>query len=174
MYPKSVINSHFVTPPRAYNPNTFTPTGGVPVGTGPAGQVLVAAFSSTAQAVDLRQVVNPQQRDLANLNSNAGSGRGVQGNFVQLHAEGQDLYVILGAEKADVSGVSATARGTITASGTFQGATAMAFRIPEGQNYKFVPAPGVDNWLGLVASGSGTGTVRMYMSNPPNGGTIGG
>jgi len=155
-FPVASRKHDFVNPPRNYGP------------TGPVGQVLVATVSPTAQYLNLQLVVNPPPFSLANslqgqIRPNA---PGLTENFITIYADGFDLGVVVGISADDVSGASLTAKGTITASGTYQGATGVVWRIPSGSQERFLMQPGQDKFLGVV--GSVTGTIRLYQSSPDN------
>jgi len=157
MFPRAVAADHLVTSPRAWSAN---------VGTGPAGQLLVATVSPVVQYLDLESIVNPPRADYANVQSSK-TTKGVTGNFILIHAETADLYISVGKTVAQISGVTGGAKGTITGSGTYQGATGAGWRIPANTTYKFAPSPGQDRYLGIAASA--TGTMRLYQANDNTG-----
>jgi len=163
MFPKAVEADHHVSAPRAFRAQPAAPTGPIE----PMGQVLAVNFSAVAQVVDLEAIANPPFNDLSSQQYNR-TGKGVVGNFITVHAEGQDLYFIVGKTQAQVTGMAATTVGALTASGTYQGATGAAWRVPANTNFKFTPGIGVDRYMQIAAS-TGTGTMRLYTSNPING-----
>lgn len=158
MFPRAVHMDHFVTPPRAY----------VAGGTGPAGQVLATLVSPVAQVVNLELVVNPHVPDLSTSNSTGVTQKGVTGNFVEIFADGADLYIIVGASIARVQSPSPTGYGTLTASGTYNGVTGACWKVPNGTSIKFVPQYQQDKYMGVIASA--TGAMRMAQVNPSSGG----
>jgi len=153
-FPEQSRKHDFVNPPRNYGP------------TGPVGQVLVATVSPTAQKINLQVVVNPPPFSLANsLGGQKPPGAtGVVNNYVTIYADGCDLGVVVGVDSDAVSGASLTAKGTISATGSYVGATGTVYRIPSGSKERFLMQVGQDNWLGVV--GSVTGTIRLYQSSP--------
>lgn len=159
MFPRGVAANNLVTSPRAWNPAVGTGPQG---GTGPAGQLLVATVSPVAQYLNLELIVNPPRQEAFSL-GNSKTSKGVTGNFIQVHAEGADVYIVVGKTVAEVSGMSGGTRGVIGASGTYVGATGTTWRIPQNTTYKFAPSPGQDVIMGVAASA--TGTLRLYMAN---------
>lgn len=169
-YPKPITASHHVSSPRAFR-QQGAPAGSAPTGTvEPAGQVMAFPFSTVAQVIDLEAIGNPPFQNQSNLAYNT-TGKGVVGNFITVHAQGQDLYLSVGATGPQVTGISAATVGAITASGTYQGATGAAWRVPANESLRFIPQPGIDRVMAVVAS-TGTGTCRIYQSNPSNGGSL--
>lgn len=154
--PQNIVRNQFVSPPRAYGP------------TGPVGQELVATVSPTAQVVALELVVNPPPYNWNNERG-AAQQKGVTGQYITIFADGCDLGIVFADSIEKVTGGAApdlSKRGTLSGSGTYQGATGVCHRIPSGQSLRVNPCVGVDKYMGVVASA--TGAMRMYQSNPAN------
>jgi hypothetical protein len=162
-WPVASRKHDFVTAPRAYGP-----TGG----TGPAGQVVAALVSPVAQYLNLKLVTNENRVYDASVDGLAGQNRngpGVINNYVTLFADGCDLGIILGPTVASVADGAApvlATKGSIGASGVYQSATGVCYRIPSGTKERLLLQPGIDLFLGVVASA--TGTLRLYQSSPDN------
>ena len=162
-WPVASRKHDFVSAPRAYGP-----TGG----TGPAGQVVAATVSSVAQYINLKLVTNENRVYDASVDGLSGQNRngpGVVNNYVTLFADGADLGIILGPTVESVSAGAApvlATKGSIGASGAYQSATGVCYRIPSGSKERLLLQPGIDLFLGVVASA--TGTLRLYQSSPDN------
>jgi len=134
---------------------------------------LAVTVSPTAQVINLQLLFDQAYNAGFAFTSqqqaqNIGGPSGVTGNYVTIYADGSDLGVIVGVSLASVTGSNVPALatvGTLSNSGTYQGATGACHRVPSGKEERWLMQPGYDNFLGVVASA--TGTLRMYMSSPP-------
>ena len=165
-WPVSSRKHDFVSAPRAYGP-----TGG----TGAPGQVVAATVSPLPQVINLVLLTNSNRVYDASVDglSNQIRNGGVTNNYVTLFADGCDLGIIVGPSIAAVGGPQATGAapvlatvGALTASGTYSQATGACWRIPSGTKERLLLQPGIDLFLGVVASA--TGTLRLYQSSPDN------
>jgi hypothetical protein len=131
--------------------------------------------SAVAQVLDLRTVVNVPPYDASQAqaqggtNSPAGAPRGAVGHFLTIHADGADVGIVVGLSAALVSGGAApnlAAVGSVDGSGNYTAATGTCYRVPNGQVRRFRLQNTEDHFMGVVAGA--TGTMRFYVSSPPN------
>lgn len=160
--PTEIRKYQFVSPPRAYGP------------TGPVGQEIVVGTSPTPHYLDLSKLTYGLSYSTVSPDAAQGAGsppniaEGAIGNYITIYADGADVGIIVGATAASVSGGAApvlSAVGTISGSGTYQGATGTCHRIPAGQERRYHTQLNRDSFLGYV--GGASGTMRIYQSNPP-------
>jgi len=159
-FPKQVRQFQYVTPPRQ-----LSATG--------VGQEMAVTVSSTAQVVNLQllfdQAYNAGFAQTSQQQAqNIGGPSGVTGNYITIYADGADLGIIVGVSLAAVTSPNSPALatvGTLSGSGTYQGATGACHRIPSGAERRYLVQAGYDNFLAVV--GSVTGTMRLYQSSPP-------
>ncbi len=114
--------------------------------------------------------MNPPPYDASNQVQGGNTAPGLTNNYVTIFADGVDLGVIVGLTAASVSGttgapVLATV-GSLSGSGTYQGATGTCYRIKSNTKERFLMQPTTDLFMGIVASA--TGTARIYQSSPDN------
>lgn len=121
-----------------------------------AGQVTAITVSTSASSQDMTLIGN-QTRSLANQWTNT---TGAMGKIVVIYADGADLGVITGPTQASVTTSNAPALAT-----TGVNTPGVCFRIQAGTYQAFELSAGMDNWLGFVASGSGT--MRIWVVGVP-------
>lgn len=121
-----------------------------------AGQVSNISVSTSAGSQDMTLVGN-QTRSLANQWQNT---TGAMGKIVIIYADGADVGVVFGPNQAAVTGGNAP---SLAANGV--NVTGGCARIPNGQRRAFELSAGMDNWLGFVASASGT--MRIEVTGAP-------
>lgn len=90
---------------------------------------------------------------------------GVTDNYITIFADGADIGIVCAVNQLLANAVSLTAKGSLSSTGGYQGATGVCHRIPSGDERRYYVQQGVDVWLGFI--GSATGTMRLYQSNPP-------
>lgn len=139
-----------VSPPRAYTAN------------GGQGQVAALAVSAVAIAVDLTKGFSQGSKDLQKQGQDPAS---VVRNCLTIVSD-VDLGVIFGANVAAVSGGNAPVLATVgtLTSNVYTPGAGTCFYIPAKTPHRFLLQNGVDNAVGIVASGAGT--VRLYQSSP--------
>jgi hypothetical protein len=159
-YPSEVRQYSFISPPRAYGP------------TGPVGQEVAFTVSSSARVLALQTTTFGLVYDAGSCQNDTGLGappgmpQGLVGSYVTIFADGADLGIIVGQTLASVSGGAAPALaavGTLSATGGYTGATGTCHRIPSGTSERYLTQIGQDNFLGVVASA--TGTCRVFQSS---------
>jgi hypothetical protein len=158
-FPQGSRKHDFISAPRAYGP-----TGG----TGAPGQIVAATVSSVAQYLNLTLLTNSDRVYDASVDglSNQIRNGGITNNYVTIFADGCDLGIVVGPSVAAVSAPVLATVGSIGASGSYVQATGACWRIPSGTERRFLLQPGLDQFLGVV--GSVTGTLRLYQSSPDN------
>jgi hypothetical protein len=161
-FPQASRKHDFVSAPRAYGP-----TGG----TGAPGQVVAATVSPSPQYINLQLLTNANRVYDASVDglSNQVRNGGLTNNYITLFADGCDLGIIVGPSVASVASGAAPVLatvGSIGASGVYNAATGACYRIPSGTKERILLQPGLDLFLGVVASA--TGTLRLYQSSPDN------
>lgn len=141
----------FVSPPRAF------------AALGAPGQAVAFAVSAVATYVDLSAGFSQAAKDLQQSGQDPKSPTR---NYLTVSADGVDLGVIFGPTAASVTGGNVPVIATVgtLAAGVYTGAAGTCFKIPNGTSVRFLPQPGVDLFLGIVASGNGT--CRLYQSSP--------
>ena len=150
--------SFFVTPPRSSGSAVAASVG----------EVVSFATSTSATYVNLAALL--QQTTTPTTPSQQSAG--VTGNFITVYALSSDMYVILGPTAASVSGANVPVVPTVSSgigslsAGAYTRAAGTAFPIKSGTALRFFLQHGVDKFMGLVASG--TGTCVMYQSSPGN------
>lgn len=165
LYERAVSQSLLPTPPRAY---------GQP-GSGPFGQVVVFAISTTPVVVDLRSLnfgvfYDPTAADTAvGAGAPVKAAAGAVGSFLSLYADGADIGYISGPTLASVTNANVpvlSTTGTLTSSGLYQAAAAVCYRLSSGQERRFRLVVTQDNFLAIV--GAGNGIVRLFISSEPS------
>lgn len=129
---------------------------------GNPGQAAAFAVSATATYVDLTKGISQAALDLQRSGQDPKStGR----NYLTIVSD-VDIGVVFGPTTASVTGGNAPVLATVgtLSSGVYTGAAGTCFLVPAKTPQRFLPAPGVDNFLGVV--GSGAGTCRIYQSSP--------
>jgi hypothetical protein len=118
-----------------------------------AGQIGVFSVSGSAGSVDLR-TIGPQPA-LGNEEQNGCCDR-----YVELQADGGDVYVIFGATQAAVTSANAPVISTTGAN-----AAGAAMRIPNGTSKQYRPTNNGSPWCGYIGTGSGTVYLRIAASS---------
>jgi hypothetical protein len=149
MLPLSAKQNLFVSPPRVAG----------------IGQILTVATSATAGVVSLAVLFNP----VYNITSaQANVTAGVTGNYITIFADTADVGVLFGTTVGSVTGanvpVLATV-GTVSGVGVYTPAVGSCYRIPAGQERRYLVQATEDLFLGFV--GSTTGVMRLFQSSPP-------
>lgn len=144
-FPVASRKADFVTCPRANQAS------------GPQGQVAVISVSAVADYLDLTKGISQAPFDRSRGDDPTSMTR----NYLAVECD-VSLGIIFGKTAALVTGgnVPAIATTGSVSSGVYSGAAKTCFLIPANTPMRFMPQPGVDNFLGFVASGAGT--MRVY------------
>lgn len=148
--PVPARKNQFVSAPRSFE------------SAGRPGQVAAFSVSTTATYVDLTKGLSQAATDLTVSGQNP---KTPTRNFLTIVSD-VDLGVILGKAAADVTVGNVPALATVgtLASGVYTGVAQTCWYIPAKTPTRFLLQEGVDNFLGVVASG--VGTCRIYQSSP--------
>jgi hypothetical protein len=117
-----------------------------------AGAVL--AVTSSAGSQNLALIGNQTQ----NIATQATASTGVQGHFISLQADGEDMYVTFGATQAAVTSANAPVIAT-----TGVNTAGICYLIPKGTTVRFFARAGLDLWIGYIAAS--TGNLRIWQSS---------
>lgn len=150
-YPVASRKNDFTSPPRPF------------VAAGGPGQVSCFAISATAAVLDLTQGFS---MGAPNLTVSGQSPKTPTRNYLTLIADA-DVGVIFGPTLASVTGANVPAIatvGTVNASGVYSGVVKTAWVVKANSPARFLMQPGVDMFLGIVATGAAT--ARVYQSSP--------
>lgn len=142
---------HWVSPPRASNQGLI-------------GEVAAIAVSAVAGVLDVRTVA-AQVYSAASADGN--QMLGLVGQYITIEADGADLGITFGPTLASVTGAHVPALagvGTVNGSGVYTEANTVCYRIPNGQERRFLLQKERDLFLGFV--GSAAGTMRLFQSVP--------
>lgn len=142
----------FQNPPRAFAAN------------GSFGQAAVLAVSAVAIAVDLTKGIS---QAAYNKTVDGTDPTQVVRNYMTLQPD-VDCGIIFGATIAAVSGTNApvlATNGTLTGN-TYTGAAGTCYVLKANTTYRFLLQQGLDNAMGIVATGAGK--IRFYQSSPDN------
>ncbi len=121
-----------------------------------AGTVACFAVTTSAASQDIRALA-PSGRDGA---AAGWAGVASEGRFFEFHADGADVYFILGqgTTNAGVTGANAPVIATTGVSGA-----GIPKKLVKDQPQSFYLIPGVDNWIGFI--GSAAGYLRITPSS---------
>jgi len=151
-YPVGSRKNDFQNPPRAF------------AAAGIWGQCAVLAVSAVAIAVDMSKGVS---QAVYNKQVDGADPSQAIRNYFTFQPD-VDCGVIFGATLASISGANAPAlanTGTLTGN-TYTGAAGTCYVLKANNTYRFLLQPGLDNFVGIVATGAGK--IRYYQSSPDN------